>query len=51
MYGGVGVAYVYSFTDSASLSIGANYYWSEENLLDDGDSSELTYGFSFTAGF
>jgi uncharacterized protein (TIGR02001 family) len=50
MYGGLGAAYVYSFTDSASVSVGVNWYWSEEDLLD-GDSNVLTYGFSFTAGF
>lgn len=61
-YGGVGVAYVYSFTDSASVSVGVNYFYSEEDQLGSGrlangsyflggDSDALTYGISFTAGF
>jgi uncharacterized protein (TIGR02001 family) len=53
MYAGVGAAYVYSFTDSASMSIGVNWYWSEEKLLGSRSdwSNIVTYGFSFTAGF
>lgn len=53
IYLGVGAAYVYSFSDNAALSVGVNWYWSDEKLLGRhmDKANRLTYGFSFSAGF
>ena len=50
-YYGAGVAYNYSLTDNAAVSIGVNYYGADEAMEADGSKSKFTWGFSFSAGF
>jgi uncharacterized protein (TIGR02001 family) len=51
-YYGASAAYVYAFTDSASASVGLNYYGADEDAIDMGtDDNAFTFSVSFTAGF
>lgn len=53
MYYGAGVAYIYAFTESASFSIGLNWYASSEDTIGEtwDDDNEFAISTSFTAGF
>ena len=52
-YYGAGVAYNYAFTESATFSIGLNWYASSEDTIGEsgGDDNEFTLATSITAGF
>lgn len=51
-YYGASAAYVYAFTDSASASVGLNYYGADEDKIDlNTDDNAFTFSVSFTAGF
>lgn len=51
LYYGLSAGYTYAFTDSASVSIGLNWYAADEDLMYGNDDNELTFSMSFTAGF
>lgn len=50
-YWGAGVAYTYSLTPNAAVSIGVNYYGADEAMEADGSKTKFTWGGSFSAGF
>lgn len=55
IYYGASAGYTYAFTDSASFSIGLNYYGADEDLMGENfkmdTDNKLTISTSFTAGF
>jgi uncharacterized protein (TIGR02001 family) len=53
LYYGAGAAYVYTFTDNASASVGVNYYGTDadDGLVTDSSKGKFTLAASFTAGF
>jgi uncharacterized protein (TIGR02001 family) len=55
LYYGASAGYTYAFTDSASFSIGLNYYGADEDLMGENfkmdTDNKLTISTSFTAGF